>query len=176
MKPNQLNAILMPIESIKISTKNEKIHDEDNIKLLRKGLKKFVQQKPIVIDKNNEIIAGHGLFLAAKKIGWTHINVVVSELDGKEIDAYRVYDNKSAEKSIWDEDKLGETLYELEKEGYSLIEYGLELDEFKYEPIDESKDQKTDNQKIQLTVIFENQDQQQDLFDELRDRGFKVKL
>ena len=49
---------------IKPSLANERLHPKDNIEILAKGLSEFDMQKPIVIDSDNVIIAGHGIYTA----------------------------------------------------------------------------------------------------------------
>ena len=186
MDCNKLNAIYMPIDEIIPDPKNERIHDDDNIEFLKKGVKKFRQQKPILISKDKIIIAGHGIYQACKKAGWRNINVVVSDLTKSDIDAFRIYDNKSAEKSIWDQLKLGETLAELNSVGHDLSEYGFDFGEpelfydsndedFEFkDPGDERK--ALSDKPITLIVTFDSHENQQDLFQELTKRGFKVKV
>jgi len=183
MDCNKLDAIYMPIDEIIPDPKNERIHDEDNVKLLKKGLKKFRQQKPITISDDKKIIAGHGIYYAAIEAGWKHINVIVSDLKNKDVDAYRVFDNKSAEKSIWDHTKLAETIKLLNAEDYAMVDYGFEDynidgsnqdDEFQFKEPNENPTE-TDK-KLQLVVTFTSEDDQKELFDELLERGYKVKV
>lgn len=186
MDCNRLDAIYMPIDEIIPDPKNERIHDDDNVEFLKKGIKRFRQQKPITISKDKVIIAGHGIYEACKKAGWRNINVIVSDLTKSEIDAYRIYDNKSAERSIWDLTKLSETLLELNSLGHNIEDYGFDVpvdgelsyeddDEFTFKDPGEEKKQSSEKD-IVVMVKCDNYQQQQELFQELNERGFKVKI
>lgn len=108
----------MKIESVLISKlsedkKNARKHDKKNIDAICGSLKKFGQQKPIVVDKNGIILAGNGTFQAAKKLKWKSIDVVRTELEGDEAKAYALADNRTQELSVWDDELLSKSLAEL---------------------------------------------------------------
>ena len=52
---------------IKPYAKNSKKHPDSQLKLIAKSIKEFGWQQPIVVDKNNEIIVGHGRWFAYEK-------------------------------------------------------------------------------------------------------------
>lgn len=82
---------------------NAKKHPKQQIDLLAKNIEKFGFTTPILIDKNNEIIAGHGRLLALKQLGKTEAPcVLIDYLNEEEIKALRLADNKVAELGEWD--------------------------------------------------------------------------
>lgn len=89
--------------------KNAKIHDDTQIKNLALSLDEYGWKQPVVIDRNNIIVAGHGRVLAAKKSRkWRDKPVpclVADDLTDEQVKAFRLVDNKSAE-SDWDMDAL----------------------------------------------------------------------
>ena len=92
----------MNINEINPYIKNAKKHPEKQIKLIAESIKRFGFDSPIIIDKSNEIIAGHGRLEAAKLLGLTDVPVILKEnLTEQEVKAYRLADNKIAE-SEWD--------------------------------------------------------------------------
>ena len=95
---------------------NARIHSSKNIDAIVASLEKFGQQKPIVIDKNNKVIAGNGTLQAASFLKWKKIDVVVTELEGNEQLAYSIADNRTAELAVWDKDQLAETLAVLQND------------------------------------------------------------
>lgn len=71
------------------------------------SIKQFGFKQPIVVDKNNVIVAGHTRYKAAKKLGLTIVPVVrADDLTEKQVKAYRILDNKLNELSYWDFDLL----------------------------------------------------------------------
>ena len=102
------------VKDLKEDQKNSRKHSEKNISALTKSLIAFGQQKPIVIDKDNNVIAGNGTLQAARSINWKALKVVVTRLEGNTKSAFAVADNRTAELADWDDDQLAQTLSELE--------------------------------------------------------------
>lgn len=100
------------IGKVKPYSKNAKKHPDSQIDLLVKQIAQGFDQ-PIVVDKNYEIIKGHGRLLACKKMGLETVSVVVrDDLSPTEVKAARLADNKLAE-TDWDLELLKEELDEL---------------------------------------------------------------
>lgn len=96
---------------------NARKHSDRNIESIVASLTRFGQQKPIVIDKSGVVRAGNGTLAAARKLGWTHINCVRTDLVGADAMAYAIADNRTAELAEWDSDVLNVTLSHLSIEG-----------------------------------------------------------
>ena len=92
---------------------NARSHGERNIQAIEQSLAAFGQQKPIVINKEDTIIAGNGTLQAARQIGWETIQVVRTELPEHEQRAFAIADNRSAEMATWDEEVLAKTIEQL---------------------------------------------------------------
>lgn len=103
----------MKINKLKPDNENARTHADKNIEAIKKSLDNFGQQKPIVIDKNNMVVAGNGTLEAAKYLGWEEIDVVSTSLTGNELRAFAIADNRTGELSDWDLDKLSSILEEL---------------------------------------------------------------
>ena len=105
----------MQIERIELATlscdpANARKHGEQNIATIVASLKRFGQQKPIVIDMSDCVRAGNGTLEAARSLGWTHIDCVRTDLKGSDAIAYAIADNRTAELAEWDDDVLAATL------------------------------------------------------------------
>lgn len=93
--------------------KNPRKNDEA-VKYVAESIKQFGFKVPIVIDKNNVIVAGHTRYKASKKLKLDEVPCIVADdLTDEQIKAYRLADNKVAEKAEWDFDLLGAELDEL---------------------------------------------------------------
>lgn len=89
------------------------------------SIKNFGFKVPIVVDGDNEIIAGHTRLKAAKKLGMDEVPCIVADdLNDGQIKAFRLADNRVAEFSEWDMELLESELEELED--YDL---GFEFDD-----------------------------------------------
>jgi DNA modification methylase len=113
------------IADLVLDPSNARRHDEKNLAAIKGSLKKYGQQKNIVIDKNNVIRAGNGTYVVAKDLGWTHIYAKI--MDGGETDltGYAIADNRTGELADWDIPVLGETLESLKMDGMDLGEIGF---------------------------------------------------
>lgn len=81
--------------------------NEKAIPYVMNSIKEFGFKVPIVIDKNGVIVAGHTRYLASKKLGLEVVPCIVADdLTDKQIKAFRLADNKVAEKAEWDMDLL----------------------------------------------------------------------
>ena len=93
--------------------KNPRKNDEA-VKYVAESIKQFGFKVPIVIDKNNVIVAGHTRYKASKKLKLEEVPCIVADdLTEEQIKAYRLADNKVSEKAEWDFDLLGEELEDL---------------------------------------------------------------
>jgi ParB-like chromosome segregation protein Spo0J len=119
----------VPIATLTADPRNARKHSEDNIRRIEQSLTAFGQQRPIVISKDNVVIAGNGTMEAARRLGWTTIGVVISRLSGAEAAAFAVADNRTAETSSWDYEQLAATLREVESQGLTIESTGWKSDE-----------------------------------------------
>jgi site-specific DNA-methyltransferase (adenine-specific) len=82
---------------------------------------------PIVIDENNEILAGHTRYKAMKKLKIKTAKCVVMEgLTEEQKRKYRILDNKTGEFAEWDIDLLNIELEGLDFEGF---DFGFDIPE-----------------------------------------------
>lgn len=101
-----MNITEKKITDIKPYEKNPR-KNEEAVKYVAESIKQFGFKVPIVIDKNNIIVAGHTRWKAAKKLGISEIPCIIADdLTEEQIKAFRLADNKVAEKAEWDFDLL----------------------------------------------------------------------
>lgn len=100
MKMKENTLIYVDIDKLIPYANNARTHNAEQIKLIRSSLREFGFINPVIIDKNNGIIAGHGRVIAAKKEGFTKIPCVrVEHLTETQKKAYILADNRLAELS-----------------------------------------------------------------------------
>jgi hypothetical protein len=103
----------VPIDSVIPDPENARLHPERNLAALANSLKRFGQQRPIVVSKDGIIIAGNGAYGVMKSLGWTEVVVAFSSLEGDEARAYAIADNRAGELAAWNDDVLRKQLDEL---------------------------------------------------------------
>lgn len=136
------------ISDIKPYENNPRIN-VDSVDKVANSIKEFGYRVPIIIDKNNVIVAGHTRLLAAEKLGITEIPCIVADdLTEQQINAFRLVDNKTTEFSDWDYEKLKEELYALD----------MDLSEYGFEKISEEFKEALDNTSKELSSDEYNDD------------------
>ena len=94
-----------------IPYENNPRNNADAVPYVKESIKQFGFKVPIIIDKDNVIIAGHTRLLAAKELGYTEVPCIVADdLTEEQVKAFRLADNKVAEFAEWDMDKLMEEI------------------------------------------------------------------
>lgn len=106
------------IKKLKDYEKNNKIHPEEQISLLVQMIDKFGFTTPLLVDKNNVIIAGHGRKLAGERLGMKKLPcLVIDDLSDDEIRTLRIADNRIGE--------LAENqMFNIKEEYFDLLESG----------------------------------------------------
>lgn len=121
----------MSIHEIVPYENNARFNDEA-VDYVKNSIKEFGFQQPIVVDKDNVIIAGHTRYKAAREIGMKTVpTIVAADLTEEQVKAYRLADNKTGEIAEWDFDKLLIELKDLELNSeLDMADFGfLEQDE-----------------------------------------------
>lgn len=104
--------------------KNNPRKNDGAVDAVAASIKEFGFKVPIVIDGNNEIVAGHTRLKAAKKLKLTEVPCIVADdLTPDQIKAFRLVDNKTAELAEWDFDALKA---ELDNIDMDMLDFGFE--------------------------------------------------
>jgi DNA modification methylase len=93
---------------------NPRKHGRAQISAIARSIESFGFNAPILVDKNNKIVAGHGRYEAAMLLGIDKVPVILLDhLTPTQAKAYLLADNKLTDRSTWDEPKLAIQLKEL---------------------------------------------------------------
>jgi DNA modification methylase len=119
---------LIKIDELDLDPNNARKHDDKNLKAIADSLKQFGQRKPIVLH-GKTVVAGNGTLVAARSLGWTHIEAVYvpESWTADQVKAYALADNRSAELAVWDELVLASQLLELHEAEFDIELLGFEL-------------------------------------------------
>ncbi|HUW15376.1 MAG TPA: ParB N-terminal domain-containing protein, partial [Anaerolineae bacterium] len=120
-----MNIEQRPIAELRPHPANYNRHPEPQMAVLRESLRTHGLQKPLVIQPDGTVLAGHGLLEAAKAEGWVQIACHV--YDGPYPEAFLVIDNRSAQMAEPDPQALTDLLKSLQEQGQlEMTGYGAE--------------------------------------------------
>lgn len=139
-----MNIIVKKIEEITPYDKNPRKND-NAVEYVKQSIEQFGFKVPIVLDKNNVIVAGHTRYKASVELGIKEVPCIVADdLTEDQIKAYRLADNKVAEKAEWDFELLTSELEEL---------LDFDMEQFGFNPTNELVLDVNDDDFLQDTEI-----------------------
>lgn len=122
-----MEIISKKIEELKPYENNPR-HNDDAVKYVANSIKEFGFKVPIIVDKNNVIVAGHTRYKASLELGLKEVPCIVADdLNENQIKAFRLADNKVSEKASWDYELLDEELDDI---------LNINMDDFGFEKLD----------------------------------------
>mgnify|MGYP003301190276 CR=1 FL=1 len=141
------------IDELKPYENNPRFND-DAVEYVAKSIKEFGFKVPIIIDKNNVIVAGHTRYKASLELGLEKVPCIVADdLSDEQVKAFRLADNKVSEKADWNFELLDDELKDIlelnmEDFGFSNIEINLDIN---------------DSDFVQDTEITKNKDEKKEI-------------
>ena len=129
----------IPTEKLIPYARNAKKHDAAQVSKLAGSIREFGFNNPVLIDKDNGIIAGHGRVMAAQQLGLADVPCIrLGHLTDNQRKAYILADNRLAEvNSGWDEELLKLEIADID---WAEIK-GLSVDDFEFGEIDFKEDE-----------------------------------
>lgn len=169
----ELNIVYKPIKELKPYKENAKKHSKEQVEQIANSIKEFGFTQPVIVDKHNSVVAGHGRILGAKKAGLKQVpTVCLEDLTEEQIKAYRLVDNKLNE-SEWDYSLLDEELENL-TEDIDMDLFGFEMDV--KQNVDVEKVEFEVKQGARVIVEFENRKAAEMLYKKLTKDGYICKI
>lgn len=109
----------MQIQMVKIADimpyENNPRRNDDAVEPVKESINRYGFKVPMVLNKENIIVAGHTRYLAAQALGMDEVPVIYADdLTDEQIREFRLVDNKTSEFAGWDFSKLEEELAELD--------------------------------------------------------------
>ena len=128
----------LPIAELKAYGTNARKHGD--IDKIKESIRLFGFNVPILVDQDNVIICGHGRVLAAEDLGMEKVPAIrATEWTEDQIKQFRIIENKTADLSSWDYDKL---LFELS----AITEINMDVFEFAKDEEGEETTQQIDSE------------------------------
>ena len=130
----RLEVVYRRIEELKLDPGNPRLHSARNIRQIVRSISTFGMVSPILIDRTDRVVAGHGRVLACQQLGRTEVPTIPLEhLTDGQARAYLIADNRLAENSEWDERLLAEQLKQLSELN---LDFALDVTGFEIGEID----------------------------------------
>ena len=152
-----------------------------NIDKVANSLKEFGFRQPIVVDKQNVIIAGHTRFEAAKKLGLKKVPIhIAKDLSKEKVVAYRIADNRVAMDAQWDFPILKQEIGDLLDMNFDIDLLGFDDKELArlIEGVDADLKDLSDSVDTVYEVVVEcaNEGEQEKVFKKIEELGFKCRI
>ena len=158
---------------------NSRTHSEEQVAQIAASIREFGFTNPVLIDEANNLIAGHGRVLAARKLNLDQVPaVVVTGLDENRRRALVIADNKLALNAEWDQEKLVVELQALTVDMQKLV--GFSQDELVAMLNPGQEDSFPDQQQLDATfevaVECKDEEEQEVVFNMLNEKGYKWRI
>ena len=147
--------LLMPVEGLQMYENNPRINDRA-VEPVAESIRQFGFKVPILIDKDNVIIAGHTRLKAAKLLGMGAVPCIrCDDLTPEQVKAFRLVDNKGAEFADWDLGMLNEELKEIDLPELDLEKVGFfelpdfDIDDYLKDKQDKPHDEEDEPERVQ---------------------------
>ena len=140
---------MLAVDKIIPYVKNSRTHSDEQVAQVAASIKEFGFTNPILLDKENVIIAGHGRMLAAQRLGLSEVPCIrLDHLTEAQKKAYIIADNKLALNAGWDNELLGLELGELRDEGFDISLTGFTEEELAGLIVEEIPEGLTDEDQV----------------------------
>jgi ParB-like chromosome segregation protein Spo0J len=165
------------VEDLRPYGNNSRTHSKAQLEQIVASINEFGFTNPILITGDNTIIAGHGRFLAARKMGIAVVPCIrLGDLSPEQIRAYVIADNQLALQAGWDKELLSLELGSLKRADFDIGVIGFtekDLEKLLAEPEKASglPDQ-TSTDELAVIVSCGSPDEQSSAYDLLVGAGY----
>ena len=153
---------------------NNPRHNEEAIPYVMNSIKEFGFKVPIILDKNNVIIAGHTRLESAKRLGMKEVPCLyANDLSEEQIKQFRLVDNKVSEKAEWNFELLQEELEDLD---INMEDFGFDIDS-EIEKEFERKDlSDKEFEKYEIIIKCQNESDLEEKYKKLTEEGYECQI
>lgn len=157
--------------------RNAKIHSEEQVKKIADSIKEFGFVNPVLIDRDYNIIAGHGRVMAAESLGLDTVPCLYVEgLTDEQRRAYILADNRLGELAEWNMDIVNAELLELDGEGFDISLTGFDIDA-EIAPPKEREDLSDEiTEEYQIVIDCKDEIEQENLYNKLTGEGYECRV
>ena len=92
-----------PIAELKLDPNNPRLHSPRQIRQIARSIEAFGFNVPVLVNRDLQLITGHGRILAARQLGLAQVPTIrLEHLSEAQAKAFMIADNRLTENSVWD--------------------------------------------------------------------------
>lgn len=168
---NKEQIVYKKVSELKLNPKNPRKNDSA-VDTVAKSIEKYGFKNPLIVDSKGIVWCGNTRLKASKKLGLKEVPCIIADdLTEEQIRELALIDNKSSEIAEWDFDLLGEELADL-----NLDEFELDWNIPEEKEIERKDISETIKEQFELIVDCENEADLEELYNELKERGYECKI
>lgn len=176
---DELQIVYKDINDLQMYENNPR-KNSDAVQYVANSISQFGFKVPIIIDKNNMIICGHTRYKAARRLKMAKVPCIMADdLSEDQIRAFRLADNKVAEMSTWDYDRLEQEFMLLDPLEFDIADFGFFPN---YDTDDEEEDEDdnetsgSDNQRFIVQIECKSLNEQRETYERLTNMGIECEM
>ena len=110
---------VVELDQLRPHPRNYRQHPDDQLAHIEHSLVEHGQYRNVVVARDGTVLAGHGVVAAAKRLGWTQLQVIRLDIEPDDPRALRIVpgDNEMGRLAIVDDRALAELLRDLYQAG-----------------------------------------------------------
>src|SRR5712675_3367185 len=133
-RTKHLKILFRPIHEVKPDPKNPRVHSKKQIRQIAASIEAFGFNVPILIDREGNVVCGHGRLSACRELGWSEVpTLCLDHLSPAQLRAFMIADNRLTEIASWDDRLLAQQLKDLSLLG---LDFSIEVTGFEMGEID----------------------------------------
>ena len=95
-----VTVVYQPLAELKLDARNPRLHSKRQVRQIAQSIEAFGFNAPILVDRNSNVIAGHGRVLACRLLGWSEApTILLDHLSPAQARAFMLADNKLTDNS-----------------------------------------------------------------------------
>lgn len=176
---DELKIIYKDINDLQMYENNPR-KNSDAVQYVANSIQNFGFKNPIIIDKNNMIVCGHTRYKAARRLKMAKVPCIMADdLSEDQIRAFRLADNKVAEMSTWDYDRLEQEFMLLDPLEFDIADFGFFPN---YDTDDEEEDEDDNessgvsNPRFIIQIECKSLNEQRETYERLTNMGIECEM
>jgi len=130
----RMSIVYRAIDRLKPDPANPRLHSKKQVRQIANSIKVFGFNVPVLIDRDNNVICGHGRLAACRELGWTEVpTLCLDHLTPAQARALMIADNRLTEIAVWNDRLLAQQLKDLSLLG---LDFSIEVTGFEIGEID----------------------------------------